>query len=279
MWLICSNPYSFSISHLTNNRASSAVFLRVLEYYAGILFLTTNRVGDFDEAFASRIHISLYYPELGLKETLDVFKLNLQLIRDLFKGEPREFITDEMEIGAFAQEYWKKYPFDHWNGRQIRNACQTALALAEFEAQCKTHVVTLNPSAELRLGVSHFRTVADAYLAFSKNLRDIYGTHAARRAKEAGLRAMWVNEEGDVIGTVGPKEVGMLKVDRKTRFRNREQGRYAAATYEHMQKQQVVFSSDQPSPYQGGQGRRAGIQRTFSSTRTIPLDETCWALR
>jgi hypothetical protein len=29
------------------------VFLRVLEYYAGILFLTTNRVGDFDEALAS----------------------------------------------------------------------------------------------------------------------------------------------------------------------------------------------------------------------------------
>src|SRR4051794_28771603 len=30
-----------------------------MEYYAGILFLTTNRVGDFDEAFTSRIHVSL----------------------------------------------------------------------------------------------------------------------------------------------------------------------------------------------------------------------------
>lgn len=34
-----------------------SVFLRVLEYYAGILFLTTNRVGTFDEAFKSRIHM------------------------------------------------------------------------------------------------------------------------------------------------------------------------------------------------------------------------------
>lgn len=29
------------------------VFLRALDYFQGILFLTTNRVGSFDEAFAS----------------------------------------------------------------------------------------------------------------------------------------------------------------------------------------------------------------------------------
>jgi hypothetical protein len=40
--------------------AMVSVFLRVLEYYSGILFLTTNRVGTIDEAFKSRIHISLY---------------------------------------------------------------------------------------------------------------------------------------------------------------------------------------------------------------------------
>lgn len=38
-----------------------SVFLRVLEYYNGLLFLTTNRVGAVDEAFKSRIHLSLYY--------------------------------------------------------------------------------------------------------------------------------------------------------------------------------------------------------------------------
>lgn len=37
-----------------------SVFLRMMEYYTGLLFLTTNRVGSFDEAFKSRIHISLY---------------------------------------------------------------------------------------------------------------------------------------------------------------------------------------------------------------------------
>ncbi|KAI3325241.1 hypothetical protein HD806DRAFT_533834 [Xylariaceae sp. AK1471] len=232
-----------------------AVFLKVLEYYAGILFLTTNRVGDFDEAFASRIHISLYYPELGRKETLAVFKLNLQLIRDRFKGRPRKLIPDEMEIGAFAQEYWDKNPFDHWNGRQIRNACQTALALAEYEAQGQNDMVSLSTSEEVHLNVSHFKTVADAYLAFSKHLRDIYGTHAARRGKEAGLRAMWVNEKGEVMGNIGPTEAGVLKLDRKSRFRYKSQSRYTTATYE--QQQQVVLLTGQAPSYRGGQG---GVQ-------------------
>jgi SpoVK/Ycf46/Vps4 family AAA+-type ATPase len=37
-----------------------SVFLRMLEYYKGLLFLTTNRVGASDEAFKSRVHISLF---------------------------------------------------------------------------------------------------------------------------------------------------------------------------------------------------------------------------
>lgn len=48
-----------NLEDLTRN-AMVSVFLRVLEFYSGILFLTTNRVGTMDEAFKSRIHISLY---------------------------------------------------------------------------------------------------------------------------------------------------------------------------------------------------------------------------
>ena len=47
-----------------SRNAIVSVFLRTLEYYSGILFLTTNRVGALDPAFKSRIHISLYYPNL-----------------------------------------------------------------------------------------------------------------------------------------------------------------------------------------------------------------------
>ena len=42
-----------------------SVFLRVLEYYDGILILTTNRIGTFDEAFKSRVQLALHYPKLN----------------------------------------------------------------------------------------------------------------------------------------------------------------------------------------------------------------------
>ncbi|KAK7742340.1 hypothetical protein SLS53_004485 [Cytospora paraplurivora] len=41
-----------------------SIFLRTIEYYRGILFLTTNRVGHFDDAFVSRIHVVIRYTSL-----------------------------------------------------------------------------------------------------------------------------------------------------------------------------------------------------------------------
>ncbi|KAJ2989593.1 hypothetical protein NUW58_g3395 [Xylaria curta] len=111
-----------------------AVFLRVLEYYAGILFLTTNRIGDFDEAFASRIHMSLHYPELDEVKTKKIFKLNINLIQERFDRQARVVKYDMSAIENFAERHFREHPYGRWNGRQIRNACQTALALAEFDA-------------------------------------------------------------------------------------------------------------------------------------------------
>ncbi|KAH9931588.1 uncharacterized protein B0H18DRAFT_1208895 [Fomitopsis serialis] len=47
--------------HDLSRNAMVAVFLRHVEYYRGILFLTTNRVTAFDPAFLSRIHIALHF--------------------------------------------------------------------------------------------------------------------------------------------------------------------------------------------------------------------------
>lgn len=43
-----------------NRNALVSVFLRALEYYNGIVILTSNRVGTFDEAFKSRIQLALH---------------------------------------------------------------------------------------------------------------------------------------------------------------------------------------------------------------------------
>jgi len=58
-----------------HRNALVSVFLRLLEYFQGILFLTSNRVETFDEAFQSRIHLALKYGELAPKARRTVWKM------------------------------------------------------------------------------------------------------------------------------------------------------------------------------------------------------------
>ncbi|UKZ66317.1 uncharacterized protein TrAtP1_007492 [Trichoderma atroviride] len=166
-----------------------AVFLRVLEYYAGILFLTTNRIGDFDEAFASRIHVSLYYPPLDLKSTRKIFKLNLRLIKERFQEKNRSITINKKQILNYASDYWQNNEKMRWNGRQIRNACQTALAIAEFDAQRDAAGDDDAKDAQVTLSDGHINTVFSAYLEFMRYLKNIYGKDADRVAKDMGIRA------------------------------------------------------------------------------------------
>ncbi|KAI2602470.1 hypothetical protein GGR54DRAFT_503000 [Hypoxylon sp. NC1633] len=114
-----------------------SVFLRVLEYYNGLLFLTTNRVGTIDEAFKSRIHMSLYYPPLDKAQTREIFRLNLSKLRDIeaqrhaMTGEPA-LVVREAQILEFAGQHYEDNARSSgcWNGRQIRNAFQIASSLA-----------------------------------------------------------------------------------------------------------------------------------------------------
>ncbi|POS80957.1 hypothetical protein DHEL01_v200630 [Diaporthe helianthi] len=172
-----------------NRNGMVAVFLRVLEYYAGILFLTTNRIGDFDEAFASRIHMSLHYPALDEVSTVKVFRLNLNLIKNRLKERVK---IEEDEIIAAALKHWREQKDARWNGRQIRNACQTALALAEFDAQPKGQKYNIKEksSTKINLKLTHLKVVSDAYLEFTEYLKAVHGADAEGRAKESGLRAL-----------------------------------------------------------------------------------------
>jgi hypothetical protein len=54
-----------------------------LEYYNGIHFIATNRIGDFQEAL-QRESTQVYYPLFDDDETLKIFELNLNLIQQRF---------------------------------------------------------------------------------------------------------------------------------------------------------------------------------------------------
>ncbi|KXH45576.1 ATPase [Colletotrichum nymphaeae SA-01] len=106
-----------------------SVFLRALEYYRGVLFLTTNRVQAFDAAFTSRIHVALHYKNLTDVDRERIWANNFERLDRDSHGRvrvaiaTREYAYDSRDVRALR-----------WNGREIRNALQTALALAESDA-------------------------------------------------------------------------------------------------------------------------------------------------
>lgn len=163
-----------------------AVFLRIMEYYAGVLFLTTNRVGVFDEAFTSRIHISLYYPPLERDPTHKIFEKNMERIKARYEANSRKVDIRESEITKFALDYYDNNSTQgRWNGRQIRNAFQSAIALAELEAH-EQHDGTPDSGRDqlVTLRGKHFEVVAAAYKGFTDYLNQTYGADFARRARE-----------------------------------------------------------------------------------------------
>ncbi|RDX52360.1 P-loop containing nucleoside triphosphate hydrolase protein [Lentinus brumalis] len=102
--------------HDMERNAMVAVFLRHVEYYRGILFLTTNRVQAFDEAFLSRIHVALHFHELTQDARRQVWTAFLKKVG--------------VEASVFGPHLIEKLAEREVNGRQIKNAVRTASSLA-----------------------------------------------------------------------------------------------------------------------------------------------------
>jgi SpoVK/Ycf46/Vps4 family AAA+-type ATPase len=101
-----------SVHDLERNKLVS-IFLRLLEYYEGILFLTTNRINNLDVAFQSRIHISMAYPDLTTDSRRKIWLNFLKGKKHNFSGRDLNELS-EVEL----------------NGRQIKNVLKTAQLLA-----------------------------------------------------------------------------------------------------------------------------------------------------
>lgn len=106
--------------HDLKRNALVSIFLRHLEYFDGILFLTTNRPGALDEAFQSRIHVTIGLPDLDVNSQLKVWGI---FVRKL--DIPHE---EKAAIMSFVTDDIKRH--GNLNGRQIRNTVRAALALA-----------------------------------------------------------------------------------------------------------------------------------------------------
>ena len=101
-----------------------SVFLKILEYYEGILFLTTNRIKTFDIAVQSRVSLAVHYVDMSEKQQKRVFNVFLDMIDERqIKNKPK--IVD-----------WVKEDFsEKFNGREIRNMLSSAMALARADGR------------------------------------------------------------------------------------------------------------------------------------------------
>jgi len=113
-------------SDLARNGVVTA-FLRKMEYFGGLLFLTTNRIDSMDEAFMSRVHVVMGFEKLGDNTRTSIWRSFFKKLRDEMKE-----ITVSEEAEAYVLNDPEIVGMD-WNGREIRNAFQTAIALAEYE--------------------------------------------------------------------------------------------------------------------------------------------------
>jgi ATPase family associated with various cellular activities (AAA) len=142
-----------SIHDLERNKLVS-IFLRLLEYYEGVLFLTTNRVDNIDAAFESRIHLSLQYDELDKPSRKHVWETFLS--RAITAGNktgntnglvpPSDINGGEAaKTSGFTEEEIDKLADRPMNGRQIKNVLKTSQLLASKQG--------------VQLGFSHVDTV------------------------------------------------------------------------------------------------------------------------
>lgn len=156
----------------------------MLEYYRGILFLTTNRVGTFDDAFISRMHMMLHYPLLDAKQSKAIWKMNLERttrlndLRDSTNSAPATgfVFCDQAEQARIIQNAERHYEVTKasggiWNARQIRNAFRTATALAEWEHGRSKNSKGSRP----QLRCNHFDQVAEMSAKFDTYLRKTNG--------------------------------------------------------------------------------------------------------
>ncbi|KAJ3544960.1 hypothetical protein NM208_g2762 [Fusarium decemcellulare] len=107
-----------SSDNLAQNELVS-IFLTTLEYYQGVLILTTNRTEEIDSAFESRIDIILTYDNLSQDSRRQVWSNFLGRL-------PSESVNiSDTDLDHLSK--WKV------NGRQIKSAIKTARIMANSE--------------------------------------------------------------------------------------------------------------------------------------------------
>jgi SpoVK/Ycf46/Vps4 family AAA+-type ATPase len=147
-----------------SRNALVSVFLRVLEYYNGILILTTNRIGTFDEAFKSRVQLALHYPPLNDESREEIWFNFMRSLEE--KGVDADHEGLKMKLHTLAKH--------KLNGRQIRNTISNARQLAQYKND--------------RLRLVYIQQALAVVDEFEKYVLEVHGHTDDEYAREQGER-------------------------------------------------------------------------------------------
>ena len=86
-----------------------------MEYYRGILFLTTNRVGLIDDAIMSRVHLVVKYEPLKAPAQKRIWKQFVEKLED----DRKDFMVNRRAT-KYIEDFFESTEVS-WNGREIRN--------------------------------------------------------------------------------------------------------------------------------------------------------------
>ncbi|KAK0761359.1 hypothetical protein N5P37_006309 [Trichoderma harzianum] len=140
----------------------------------GILILTSNRVGIFDEAFKSRIQLSLRYKSLDRSQRLQIWinflKRLEQLENERLNAERRGDKKDDTMLGYGInideiKDKLEELADESMNGRQIRNTISTARQLAMYQRK--------------KLSYEHIQAVIDEANKFDEYLLELNKGYSA----------------------------------------------------------------------------------------------------
>jgi hypothetical protein len=131
--------------HELERNALVSVALRLLEYHRGVLFLTTNRIKTFDEAFLSRFSIAIKFNELDKAGRYSVWRKFFELAGCHIEGSEDEFTKVDASKTTISTDDLDELAEKPFNGRTIKNLVRTAqaLALSEEEPLSAEHVKTV----------------------------------------------------------------------------------------------------------------------------------------
>lgn len=103
-----------------------AVLLRQLEYFRGVLILTTNRIKTIDNAVQSRIHYAVHFRKLNPVGITKICKTFLDQLND---GNCEEEEIEKIKTHLGDEDVQTDLEGQGFTGRDIRNIFTTAQML------------------------------------------------------------------------------------------------------------------------------------------------------